>query len=181
MITEQEFIDRVKKVKEERTHKVTGSIGVYDAYKYIRKNKWQGLLRPVTEHEFYSIIRRVHKYLAEALSLGEDIMLPYKMGRLEVRKYPANIRLVEGKVVSNLPIDWDRTLKLWAEDEESYKKRTLIKMEEKELFKFHYNKQKAEYNNKAFYQFDINRDVKKKLKQYYKSGKVDAFLMSYGY
>lgn len=42
------------------------------------------------------------------------------MGRLEIRKYDARITLQEGKVVTNLPIDWDKTLKLWSEDEEAY-------------------------------------------------------------
>lgn len=42
------------------------------------------------------------------------------MGRLEIRKYDASISYRNNKLVTNLPIDWDRTLKLWAEDEESY-------------------------------------------------------------
>jgi hypothetical protein len=59
---------------------------------------------------------------------------------LELRKYDASIKIVDGKVKTNLPIDWDKTLKLWYEDEEAYKQRTLIKMEEKEIYKVHYNK-----------------------------------------
>ena len=54
------------------------------------------------------------------------------MGRLEVRKFEPIIRFDDNKLTVRLPIDWDRTLKLWSEDEEAYKERTLIKMEEKE-------------------------------------------------
>lgn len=165
------------KLNEPREHKVKGSLGVYDAYKYIRKNKWFDIGRPLTEHEFYSIIRRVNNYLAESLIEGKDITLPHRLGRLEIRKYETYTSFKGDKLVSNLPIDWDKTLKLWYEDEEAYKERTLVKMEEKEIFTVHYNRTKAEYKNKAFYQFDVNRDLKRRLKQQIKEGRIDAFRM----
>ena len=173
----EDFKRATLKLNEPRTHKVTGSLGVYDAYKYIRKNKWLNIGRPLSEHEFYSIIRKVNEYLADSLLRGHDIVLPHKMGRIEVKKYEARITLEGNKVKTNLPIDWDRTLKLWYEDEESYKNKTLIKMEEKEIFKVCYNKSKADFNNKSFYQFDINRDLKRRLKQQIKNGALDAFSM----
>ena len=128
-----EFLNSIKKVKESRSHKVTQSIGVYDAYKWIRKNKWLNIGRPLTEHEFYNIIRRMNNYLAESLILGNDITLPNRMGRLELRKYDVRFSFKDGKVRSNLPIDWDKTLKLWHEDEEAYRDKTLVKIEEKEI------------------------------------------------
>ena len=173
----EDFKRTTLKLNEPRTHKVTGSLGVYDAYKYIRKNKWLNIGRPSSEHELYSIIRKVNEYLADSLLRGHDIVLPHKMGRIEVKKYEARITLEGNKVKTNLPIDWDRTLKLWYEDEESYKNKTLIKMEEKEIFKVCYNKSKADFNNKSFYQFDINRDLKRRLKQQIKNGALDAFSM----
>ena len=51
-------------------------------------------------------------------------------------------------------------------------------MEEKEIFKVHYNKSKADYTNKSFYQFNANRELKKALKRNIKDGKVDAFLLN---
>ena len=55
-----EFRRQVLKVDGPRVHKVNNSYGVYDAYKYIRKNKWFDIGQPVTEHQFYSIIRRMN-------------------------------------------------------------------------------------------------------------------------
>ena len=173
----KDFKLAIQGLQNTRTHKITNSLGVYDAYKYIRKNKWLNIGRPLSEHEFYSIIRKVNEYLADSLLRGHDIILPHKMGRIEVKKYEARITLEGNKVKTNLPIDWDRTLKLWYEDEESYKNKTLIKMEEKEIFKVCYNKSKADFNNKSFYQFDINRDLKRRLKQQIKNGALDAFSM----
>ena len=48
-------------------------------------------------------------------------------------------------------------------------------MEEKEVFKVYYNRIKANYNNKSFYEFIVNRDLKRRLKQRIKSGNFDAF------
>ena len=170
-----EFRRRILKVNGPRKHKINNSFGVYNAYKLIRKNKWFDIGRPVSEHDFYSIIRTVNNLLADFLSKGHDVNLPCQMGRLEIRKYDAKITLQEGKIVTNLPIDWDRTLKLWSEDEKAYKERTLIKMEEKEIFSIFYNRTAANYKNKSFYEFMVNRDLKKRLKQRIKSGNFDAF------
>lgn len=160
-----------------RVHKVNKSLGVYDAYKWLRKRQWIDIGQRLTEHEFYSIIRRVNDYLAKELSNGKDVKLPHRMGTIELRKINTYINFKDGKLHTNLPIDWDRTLKLWCEDEEAYKNRTLIKIEEKEIFKVYYNKSKADYTNKSFYQFSVNRDLKKTLKRNIREGKIDAFLL----
>lgn len=173
-----DFRKKVLKLNESRTHKVRNSNGVYNAYKWVRKNKWLNIGRPVTEHEFYTIVRQVNNLLAENILSGEDIVLPHRLGTIELRKYDTRISICNGKVVTNLPIDWDRTLKLWSEDEEAYKDRTLIKMEEKEVFKVFYNKRTANYENKSFMQFEINRDLKRRLKQRIKNKLVDGFLLS---
>lgn len=170
-----EFRRKVLKVNEARQHKISNSYGVYDAYKYLRKNKWLDVGQPVTEHQFYSIIRGVNNLLADSLLQGHDIELPNRMGTIEVRKYNVRISIDNGKVKTNLPIDWDRTLKLWSEDEEAYKERTLVKMEEKEIFKVYYNRFKANYNNKSLYEFTVNRDLKRRLKQKIKNENFDAF------
>lgn len=170
-----DFRRSLLKVDSPRTHKVRNSLGIYDAYKYIRKHKWFNIGRPLTEYEFYTIVRQVNNYLADELICGQDIILPHRLGRIELRKYDAKISIDNGKVKTNLPIDWDKTLKLWSEDEEAYKERTLIKMEEKEIFKVFYNKRTANYENKSFYTFEVNRDLKRRLKQKIKSGAIDAF------
>ena len=172
-----DFRRKVLKVDKPRTHKVRNSHGVYSAYKWIRRNKWLDIGRTLTEHEFYSIIRKVNDYLANSLINGEDITFPNRMGTLELRKYRPTLSVKDNKLKSTLPIDWDRTLKLWSEDEEAYKERTLVKMEEKEIFKVCYNKTRADFPNKGFYQLQINRDLKIALKKKIKLGNFDAFLL----
>lgn len=174
-MTYEEFKKKVQHVTSSRKHKITGSAGGYSAYKWIRKNNWLNIGRPLTEHEFYSIIRKVNKYLADNFLKGYDIKLPHRMGSIELRKYDAKLYIKNGKVKTNLPVDWDKTLKLWYEDEESYKNKTLIKVEEKEIYKIYYNKRLANYNNKVFYEFNINRELKKRIKDSINEGRLDAF------
>ena len=169
------FRRTILKLNGPRKHKVNNSLGVYDAYKHIRRNKWFNIGRPLSEHEFYTIIRQVNNLLAEELLCGNDIILPHKLGRIELRKYDTRMSIKDGILRTNLPIDWDRTLKLWSEDEEAYTERTLVKMEEKEIFKIYYNKRNAIYENKSFMDFEVNRDLKRRLKQRIRSGAVDAF------
>lgn len=170
-----DFRKKVLKINGPRKHKINNSVGTYSAYKWIRKNKWLDIGQPISEHNFYTIVRHINEYLAECLANGQDVTLPHRLGRLEIRKFNAKIELKDGIVKTNLPIDWDRTLKLWFEDEEAYKKRTLVRMEEKEVFKVFYNRNKANYNNKSFYSFKVNRDLKRRLKYNIKNGRIDAF------
>lgn len=172
------FRETVLKLNSTRNHSINNSLGVYDAYKYIRKNKWFDIGISLKEHDFYSIIRLINKYLSEEFILGNDIVLPLKLGRLELRKYNSKIYFDGNKLKTNLPVDWNRTLNLWSEDEETYKKRFLVKMEEKEIFKVFYNKRTANYKNKCFYSFRINRDLKRKLKASIKEGITDAFKLN---
>lgn len=171
------FRRKILKVDGPRIHKIKNSYGVYDAYKYIRKNKWFNIGQNLTEHQFYYIIRTINNYLVDSLIRGKDIKLPCRMGSIEVRKKENSPFVKDNKVKSYAPVDWDRTLKLWSEDENAYKERTLVKTEDKEVFKIWYNKTKANYNNQSFYEFKANRDLKLRLKKRIKNGNFDAFII----
>ena len=169
-------MEEVLRLHDSRNHKVTGSLGVYDAYKYIRKNKWFDIGRPLKEGEFYKIIRGVNNLLAAELIKGNQINLPHRLGTLEIRKRPTRVAIVEGKLVTNLPIDWDATLQLWYEDKEAYEDRFLVRINVPEIYKIFYNKNLANYNNKSFYQFTPNRELKLGLKHSIKENpEFDAF------
>lgn len=172
-----EFLNHVKKVNKSRTHKIRNSYGVYDGFKYYRKNKPKGDKYILTESQYFAIIRKINKSLSDLLISGEDINLPLSLGRLEIRKYNSSISLDGDKIKTNLPIDWCKTLKLWHEDSESYRNKTLVRFEEREIYKIYYNRNVANFANKSFYQFNINRELKKRLKQSIKDGKLDAFII----
>ena len=144
----------------DKKFKVTDRWGVYDAYKYIRKNGWQGIGSPVTEHEFYSIIRTVNKYLAAEIAKGNTVKFPYSMGKLELRKIKTGASFKDGKLKVTYPIDWDKTLRLWFEDKEAKKSKLLIRNETSEVYKVKYSKYGTNFNNRCFYDFTLNRFIR---------------------
>lgn len=175
METLREFKRRIKKVNQPREYKVRNSWGVYDGYKYYRKNKPDSKEYILTESQYFSIIRKINLHLVDELVLGNDVRLPKSMGTIEIRKYDSRVRLEkDGKLYTNLPIDWDKTLKLWYEDEEAFKDKTLVRVEEHEIFRVYYNRESATYNNKSYYKFLFNKDLRVRLKQRIKEGLIDA-------
>lgn len=171
-----DFINNVKNISSTRVHKIVNSFGVYDAFKYYRKKKPKDKKFVLTESEYFNIIRSINEILAEAFANGEEINFPERMGKIELRKYKLEPRLDEnGKLVYKAPVDWDATLKLWYEDSEEMNKKTLIKIESRENYRVIYNKNKANYNNKSFYAFHVNRELKKKIFKAAKDGTIDAF------
>lgn len=171
----QEFKRRVRRITEHHEHKVRNSWGVYDGYKYYRKNKPKEKKYVLTESQYFAITRRINNLMAEEIANGNDFKIPHRMGRIELRKFEAKIRIGEdGEVHDNLPVDWSKTLELWYEDKEAHKNKTLVKMEEKEIFTIFYNRNLATYKNQSFYEFKFNRDLKTMLKQKIKEGVVDA-------
>lgn len=170
----KEFRDTVIKRNAPKKVKITNSWGVYDAYKLMRKNGWYNIGRPLKEHEFYSIIRKVNKILAEGLAKGSTVVFPDKMGVLELRKMPVGVSLVNGELKNTYPIDWKNTLLLWFEDKEAEVNKTLLRKEVKNLYYVKYNKFHAYYTNRCFYEFKLNRFIKLALKENINKDKVDA-------
>lgn len=173
----EEFIAKTKKVKGPRKHKITNSYGIYDGYKFYRKYKPKEKKYYITESQYFTITRKINNLLAELLANGNEIILPCHMGTLEIRKTGTYIRLENNKIKTNLPIDWNKTLQLWFEDPEAYKNKTIIRCEEKEMFKIFYNRYNATYNNKSYYTFTPNRSLKGQLKISVRNG-LDAFKLS---
>lgn len=171
----EEFRKRILKVGSTRKHKITNSYGVYDAYKYYRKNKPKESKYVLKESQYFQIIRKINIELANRLLQNKDVNLPCHMGLIELRKYKTSVDFINGKLKTNMPIDWESTLKLWYEDKEAYKDKTLVRQNTKEVFKVYYNKINATYNNKAYYQFIINRDIKRTLTNKIKGKLIDAF------
>lgn len=176
-----EFRKQLLKVDQPRKHKISHSLGVYDVYKAIRKLKWLDIGRPLTEQEFYTIIREVNTLLAQELAKGIPIKLPHRLGILEVRKKTKKIRIVKNKVKINTSIDWNSTLNLWEEDQYSFNKRQLVRYNNEETFCIYWNKsgQNALFNNKSIILFKPNRKLLKSLQDNVKEDIIkDAYLLS---
>lgn len=171
----EDFIKEVKKVHQERHHKVTNSYGSKDAFHYYRKIRPKENKYILTDCEYLHIIRLINNVLQTLIIEGADITFPERMGRLEVRKRSNKIKFNDGKLVIDYPINWDATLKLWYEHPECKIKKQLVREESLETFRIYYNRSKANYNNKTFYEFTPNRNIKIGLKNNIKRNKIEAY------
>lgn len=170
--------EEILKVKGPRVHKITNSYGVYDMYKQIRKNNWYNIGKVVKEKDFYAIIRTVNNLLVANFLKGKDIVFPYRMGTLELRKNTTKVKYTDKGLLVTAPIDWNSTLKLWCEDEDARSNKQLVRVEDTEIYKVFYNKATADFENKFMYELRPNRELKKNLKKNIKKGILDAFLVN---
>lgn len=171
----KEFAKRIVS-KSPRKYKITNSWGTYDYYKYYRKNKPKQSKYVLSESQYFSIIRRINQELGDQLLRESILFLPLKFGRIEVRKLDVTPKIgKDGEMIYNKAIDWDKTLKLWYDDEEAYINKILLKQESKEIFRVLYNKTKAIYTHKSFYQFRLNDEIKHKISQRIRDGRFDAY------
>jgi hypothetical protein len=170
----QEYKLQTTKTYHKGKSKVRDSYGVYDCYKHIRKNGWYDIGRPIKEHEFYTIIREVNKLLAEEIAQGNTVAFPCRMGKLELRKNEKGVSLIDGKLRITYPVNWEETIRLWYEDEEARKNKTLLRNEEKYVYHVKYCRHDANYENKSFYEFSLNRLIKQALKKNIEQKKIDT-------
>lgn len=172
----KEFRKRILKVNQSRKTSITNSYGVYDAYKYYRKNKPLDKKYIISESQYFSIIRKLNLILGQELLAQRDIIFPLGMGKIEVRKRFPEVKVdKDGKVKNSYPIDWDSTLRLWYEDKDAREERLLLKKKEKEVFIVRYNKSNAKYKNQSYFEFVVNRALKLNLRDKIREGTFDAY------
>lgn len=164
-ISLKEFKGNTKKVKEKRCFKVSGSNGVKQAFFYYRKNRKKEKKYVLTSTQYYETLRRINAEIIKELLDGSLIKLPENMGELSLISYSPKFVIRGGELKTNLPIDWDKTMELWYEDEESFLNKTLIYRESKILYKVKYSKWRAMYINKSFYRFTPHRTFLIKLNE----------------
>lgn len=162
-----------KKNKKGSLSKVRNSWGVYDYYKFYRKNRPKEKEYALTESQYFAIIRRVNTLLAEQLLIDGELEFPYRMGKLVVREKKPHTTIKDGKVKTNRRIDWDKTLSLWYEDAQAHENKTLVYSDADRITALSYEKKNAIYKNKQYYQFDLNRGVYKEISKAANSGTLE--------
>lgn len=173
-MTSEEFIAYTKKVTGPRKHQIKNSVGSEDfIYHYLKQHK--ELPVPIIR----SIIKQINLELQDCLSNGVEIKLPRSMGALELRSIDSYVKFKNGKIKTNRPIDWNATLQLWYKYPETKQQKKLVRTESKKIFQIFYNKGKAKYTNKVFFEFIPNRTLKQKIKENIQNGLIkDTFILN---
>lgn len=162
--TLQEFKRRMKVPgRSNPGYTINNSWGVYDYYKYYRKNKPEGSKWVLTESQYFSIFRRVNELLTDSLIKTGELEFPFRMGKLVVMKRRNRTYIdSNGTKREKRPIDWNRTFELWYDDKEAYRDKILLYHEQDTMCFIKYNKNEAIYKNKFYYDFRPNRDLKRR-------------------
>lgn len=170
----KEFRIKTLKAAGKKNFKVQNSYTLRSIYRALRKGK--KIPETMTEQQFSLIIKEVHKAYINHFLIGGDIIFPLQMGRIELKKYNTNVSFVDGKLKTNYPIDWNRTLHWWHEDKQAEEQKKVLRHEPKYVFRIIYTKSKAKFTNKTFYKFTPARSFKKVLREKIINNQIDAFL-----
>lgn len=161
-MTLEEF--RKLKANPEHKYSVNNSYGVYDYYKYYRHNRPKDRsYYKMNEAQYYKLIRTVNEYLVDLLFQNAQVVFPDKLGELAIVKSPAKVTIKDGKIKTNRPINWDATIRLWFEDPDAERKKTLIRWDTTEVLGIDYRKNEAYFRNRPYYDFQVIRRIKQRL------------------
>lgn len=163
-------------VQKERNFKIKNSVGVKQIYRTLKKNN--SFKYPMNESLFYKIIRTVHEIMKEELLKGNNVKLPLRMGSFELRKsIIKKPEIINNKLIIHSPINWDKTLKLWYEDEEAKNKKILIRSNLKYKFRLYYIKYNANYKNRSYIKFTSCDSFRKEVYSKVISNNLEAFTL----
>lgn len=151
---------------------ITNLFGTRDIYRLLRKERRHP---KIEEQQFSKIINAVNKELVSIFLKEGEILLPYQMGTIELRKHKPNLKIINGKVKTDLPVDWKRTLQLWKDDIEAREAKLLVRHNTSIIYQISYRKKTANYKNKVFYHFRPMRAFKKALVPKLQYNELDAF------
>ena len=170
----QQFLNQLQK-RGSKPHTIGHCLGARDAWKWVRRNKWQRTKgRWVSQSLYSSIIDAVNQALAEQLIEGHEIELPMRMGSFYIASMSSKVVIEDGQMKTNYRTDWLKTLKLWYEDEEARNTHRPIKRIQKDIYFIRYDKRKATFTNRRFYIFRANRSLVRKVGRAIEDGSIRA-------
>ena len=150
--------DFKKEVTRVGSHKhiIPHCVGTREAWKYIRRNKWEGIGEPVESSLYSEIINLMNKELVEDMLGGHTVVFPYGIGSMKIVNEPVRIK-PDGK--NNCLVDWKGTLEWWYSDPSAHSARKVLKRLSKSVVRASFCK--GNFTNRRFWLFRFNRDLKR--------------------
>jgi hypothetical protein len=106
----QAYKNKIKRVSDKRNIQVTNSYGNNDAFRdYCKTSSKDSRL---SSSKYRAFINKVNSLISLELFDTGFIKLPVGLGSISIYAKERIPKLVDGKLVYNAPIDWDRTLEL---------------------------------------------------------------------
>ena len=146
------------------------SYNVRDSYKLYKEET----IEPVDIKVYVSIVSGFIKFLTRKLFQRGEIVLPDRMGTINIVGKKAKITIEEGQVKGLAP-DWKRTKELWSLDEEAKNNKQLVFHFNEETngvrYRFFWSKNRMLVPNKTLYRLVMTRTNKRELARLIKEGK----------
>lgn len=164
-----EFGDNIRKIRGHRTPSCTGAYSVQDIY---WKLKTQKLIGDTDLKTFRKIVRTMGKNIAQLVMDGYVVSLPVQMGSIMISERKRKTKFVNGQVFTDQRIDWNKTVKLWEDDEEARKDKIVVRYTEDKKYTFVHNIGDAKFKNKYFFRLRFNTQMMRKTYGYAKQNNV---------
>lgn len=148
----------------QRIHKNKSDFGMPDYFEYYQKT----LEGSCDSKKYNQIVSDFNKNLVQLII--EDNLIFYMPGlgfEICIRKEKRKPKLVDGKVVNTVPVDWKATNELWDKDEEAREKKLLVRYNNSHtagfVFRIYCRKFKARVKHKNLFKFKPNRKFQRAL------------------
>lgn len=168
------------KNKNNREHKIKCDYGLPDYYNFYKKI----VNNPVSKNLYTSILKEYLKINHDIVSKkGEPFILPKETGEIVVRKLKKEIEIKkDGSIKNSFPVNWKATKKLWSENINAKKNKTLIRHTNEHTdgyyFLIVYQRRSAKFKGKSYYKMQINRQMQRGLSDPILKGQIDSFLLN---
>lgn len=147
----------------QRIHKTKFDYGIPDYYKrYIQDNP------KISKTLYNNIISDYNEGIRDLIiNEGLTYQFPYTNFQLFIKKHKRKPRIVNGKLINSIPINWKATNELWEKDEEAREKKILIRFTNYHtfgyVFRILFKKFNSNVKNRSLYKFKNNRKLQREL------------------
>lgn len=167
----KEFRNNILKLNSPKKHTITNSYGVHYFYKVFRQ-----MYPEITIEKglFCKIVRDINKEIMECLFRNSRFSLPHRIGHFYIVEYDTYVRFENGKIKTNMPVDWNKTYEYWFNNPNIEKKK-VIRNEVKVMYRLCFLKKGCFYKNRKKVRFRFNRSIKKELSLRIKENKISGY------
>lgn len=167
-------------MKKRGEKKIKHHYGMPDYYKFYIKQYEQNLSR----QRYNDIITDFNTELQDLIIEDNLIyLIPHLNLELILKKDKRKPKIVDGKLISNLPVNWKATNELWARDAEAKKKKLRVRYSNTHtsgfVFRIYCKKFKCTLKNRGLYKWTTIRDFARKVNLAIINPKkdIDAYLL----
>lgn len=164
---------------DKRTHKVKSDFGMGDYHRFYNKKYGK-----IERKRYSNIITDFNLLLRDLLIINNvTYSIPSLHFHLVLKKERRRPKIVDGKLINNIPVNWPATNSLWKRDEEAKKKKLLVRYNNSHtsgyIFRILFKKTNAKIKYRSVYKFQPNRQFKRDLAKKLNNPDldIDAYLL----